>query len=349
MAPVSTARPITAHLQHLASGAQSHPLSQDQQLALAEICRDYLIPSVPADTALHISGGQPFRLRLLQALAEHINDPDTALPALLEEGVPTGIFDELPTSHQWQQRPQDLTDDSMDDLQLTHCTGNWTKAEKDPALVQALLDKEIAAGHVAALQGGREAAEARWPQRTAIGKLNIVTAEGRHPCLVLDSTICNANTLCRIPEHVSLPSAMEVMRSFQVGDPFSAWQGMALDFKAAHKTVKIHPDEQGTVLFEVNDCMYHYTVCHFGAKFSAYWWARVGGLFTRILHSMAGHLRHRAWLYVDDLLCLFLHSDFPDTACLLIALLACLNAPISWKKAQLGHNITWCGWTFDLR
>ena len=46
----------------------------------------------------------------------------------------------------------------------------------------------------------------------AVDKLNIVLAEGRDPRLVLDSTVCNANTLCRIPEHVALPSAHEVMK-----------------------------------------------------------------------------------------------------------------------------------------
>ena len=34
------------------------------------------------------------------------------------------------------------------------------------------------------------------------------------------------------------------------------------------------------------------------------------------------------------LLCLFLHADFPEAVCLLLAFLACVNAPISWKKAQ---------------
>ena len=145
---------IQPTLQHLAS----HPLSKDQQLELAKVCHSHLLPSLSADAALHISPGQPFRLRILQAMAEHIKDPDSALPAILEQGVPTGIFEELPTSHQWQQRPPDLVDDSLDDIQLTHCTGNWTQAEKDPALLQALVQKEIEAGHVKALQGGREAA-----------------------------------------------------------------------------------------------------------------------------------------------------------------------------------------------
>ena len=335
---------VKTTLQHLAAGAATHPLSQQQQLDIVHITHKHICPNLEPSTAMRIESGQPFRLKLLTAFAEHIKDPDVALPALLEEGVPTGIFDELPTSHQWQQRPHDLMDDSMDDIQLQHCTGNWTRAERDPVLLTTLLQKEIDAGHVVALPGGRAAAEAKWPQRTAIGKLNIVIAEGRDPRLVLDNTICNANTLCRIPEHVTLPSAQEVMRSFQHGDPYGAWQGIALDFKAAHKTVKIHPEGQGTVLFEIDDEVYHYAACHFGAKFSAYWWARVGGLITRILHRIAAHLKHRSWLYVDDLLCLLTHVDFPEAVCILIALLTCINAPISWKKAQIWHG---CGWTFD--
>ena len=63
--------------------------------------------------------------------------------------------------------------------------------------------------------------------------------------------------------------------------------------------------------------------------------------------AFAAHLRHHNWLYVDELLCLFLHVDFPEAVCLLIALLASINAPISWKKARVGHRITWCSWTFD--
>ena len=31
----------------------------------------------------------------------------------------------------------------------------------------------------------------------AIGKLNLVFAEGKEPRLVLDSSVCNANQLCR--------------------------------------------------------------------------------------------------------------------------------------------------------
>ena len=37
-----------------------------------------------------------------------------------------------------------------------------------------------------------------------------------------------------------------------------------------------------------------------------------------------------------------------EMPCLIICLLATINAPISWKRAQFGPRITWCGWTFDL-
>ena len=98
------------------------------------------------------------------------------------------------------------------------------------------------------------------------------------PRLVLDSAVYKANPLSKIPEHVSLPRALDVQRSFLHEDVYGDFLCTALDFKAAQKCVKVAPQEQGTLLFEVEAQLYHYTVCHFGARFSAYWWARVGGL-----------------------------------------------------------------------
>ena len=181
----------------------------------------------------------------------------------------------------------------------------------------------------------------------AIGKLNIVLAEGRDPRLVLDSTVCNANTLCRIPEHVALPSAHEVMKSFQHSDAYGNWIALALDFKAAHKTIKVRPQEQGTLLFELDGALHHYTVCHFGAKFSAYWWSRLGALLTRTAHELLAEAPHRMWLYVDDLLTLLQKQQCTRPVCILLAFLTCINAPISWKKAQLSAEVVWCGWNFS--
>ena len=332
---------------HLSGGRPDHPLPKEIQHQLASIAAQHLLPSDSLDHALQVFPGQPYRLHLLQAIASQCQDLDTDLTALLEEGVPTGVLSELPSSNQWQQRPDNLSDTSMDDIELQQCTGNWAQAERDPALLRSFLDKEIEAGHVAPLSGERAAAAKHWPQGIAIGKLNIVMAEGRDPRLVLDSTICKANTLCRIPEHVALPSAHEVMKSFQHRDAFGQWIALALDFKAAHQTVKVKHSEQGTQLFEVEGKLFHYTVCHFGAKFSAYWWSRLGAMITRTAHKLLAEHPHRMWLYVDDLLTLLQRAQPDKPVCLLLALLACINAPVSWKKAQLGTDIIWCGWSFS--
>ena len=88
-------------------------------------------------------------------------------------------------------------------------------------------------------------------------------------------------------------------------------------------------------------------VCHFGAKFSAYWWQRAGGLITRILHASLAQHPHRAWLYVDDLLAALLRTSAHDSLLILVLLLSSLGAPISWKKAYVGDSLIWCGWKFN--
>ena len=85
---------------HMRQGNPSHPLSPDAQHQIACIAAKQFLPSSTVDQALHVSEGQPYRLKLLPALASQCNDPDSELIALLDEGVPTGIFSELLSSQQ---------------------------------------------------------------------------------------------------------------------------------------------------------------------------------------------------------------------------------------------------------
>ena len=50
---------------------------------------------------------------------------------------------------------------------------------------------------------------------------------------------------------------------------------------------------------------------------------------------------------VDDLLALLRKTRVKEDVALIVATLSALGVPISWRKAQLGANITWCGWTFN--
>ncbi|CAE7197288.1 unnamed protein product [Symbiodinium sp. KB8] len=338
---------IHSHLHH---AKPEPPLSEERGAVIAEIIRLQLSPQVPASHALAIEPGQPFRLNLLEIVAQATQDPDLGLVPILKEGVPTGAFSELPPSGIWPpaQRSIDSSSD-LDPQRLEHCAGNWTAAEKDPALLQQLVDKEVQDGFVALFPGTEADAAQHWPLGTAIGKLNIVQADGKDPRLVLDSTVCGLNPAVHIPERVAMPSALDVQRTFSTADPFAQLQGLSLDFKAAHKSQKVRPAEQGTLLFRVADKLYHYTVCHFGARFSAYWWQRTGSLILRSLHALLCQHPHKAWLYVDDILAMFRRQHFAQPVALTVAFLTALHAPTSWKKAQQGNTITWCGWTFCFR
>ena len=279
----------------------------------------------------------------MQAPAQRIEDPDSALPSMLAEGVHTGVFSEIQPSGLWP--PAKLQPLAQSGLEV--CQGNWRPAEEDPDTVAALLAEEEAAGWIQQVPGGLKAAKKRWPKGIAVGKLSLVKAEGRDPRLVLDSTICQVNPLCRIPEAVTMPTVQEVRRSFQPQDPRGAYISASIDFKAAHKRVKVHDTEQGLLLFAFNGTLWRYVVCHFGAEFSAYWWQRVGGLITRILHASLAQHPHRAWLYVDDLLAALLRTSAHESLLILVLLLSSLGAPISWKKAYVGDSLVWCGWKFN--
>ena len=334
--------------QHLKEHKETEPLSEHHGAVIAEIIRRKVDPECSTEHCLAISPGQPFRLNLLHSIALSIADKDAQLPLLLDQGVPTGAFEPLPSSGQWAQAPHSI--DASTDLQgphLEHCRGNWTAAEQSPELLAQLIQQEVEKGFVKRFEGTEEDAALQWPKGTAIGKLNVVIAEGRDPRLVLDSTVCGLNPAVHIPERVALPTASDVQRTFLAEDCYAQQTALSIDFKAAHKCNKVHPSEHGTLLFRQGTALYYYTVCHFGARFSAYWWQRTGGLILRCMHALLGRYPHKAWLYVDDLLCMLRAAQSEQGAALIVALLAALHAPISWKKAQFSTSVTWCGWVFN--
>ena len=327
-------------LAHVGSGNASPPLSEQQSEEAARIA--FRAMSVPCPSELAPDEGQPYRLSLLHALATASNDPDLNLVPLLAEGVPTGAVSELPRSMQWPPKPQaDLPSE------LTKCIGNWKAAEAEPETVSALLEKEIANGWVIRTSMSIEQARQHWHKGIAVGKLNVVHAEGKDPRLVLDSTVCGVNPKCAIPERISLPMASDVRLAFLPEDTRSSFVGASFDFTSAHKQIQVHPSEHGLLLFRVADVLYHYRVCHFGARFSAYWWQRTGAFLLRLLHGILGLRPHRAWLFVDDLLAALRRNDADAQLALMVMFFAAISAPISWKKVQFQDNLTWCGWRIN--
>ena len=93
---------------------------------------------------------------------------------------------------------------------------------------------------------------------------------------------------------------------------------------------------------------YFYTVCPFGAVFSALWFARVGAFLVRVLHMLIW-IRHMLGMYVDDLIGSTDEQAVYMVATVTLAFCDIFGFPISWRKVQSGHSIDWIGWSFHFR
>ena len=53
-------------------------------------------------------------------------------------------------------------------------------------------------------------------------------------------------------------------------------------------------------------------VCHFGGRFSAFWWQRAGAFLLHQAHGLLAWKPHKAFLFVDNLLCALVRNSAPD-------------------------------------
>ena len=305
--------------------------SIEQFLAAHNVHTDWTIPP-----------NQPLCLHVLQALSRVMQDPDIELFQHLIDGVPTGYLRNIPPSHCFEQTAD--TDDEPPPLSV-HFDA-WKSAHDDPAITTELVEEEIKQGWVYEFPGTLEEAQTAFPIGVSVGKLGVATSSSRPPRLVVDSSVCGLNQNCPLPERGSLPSAKDLIRSYPLRNTSSPVSGLSLDVKSAHKRVAIRPSEQGLVGFSWQGKLYFYRVCPFGATFSAHWWSRLGGFLLRLSHRLL-FLPHIGLLYVDDFIFVQEAKVLPISAAFLVLFFRAINLPISWKKCELSHTITWIGWKFN--
>ncbi|CAL1147245.1 unnamed protein product [Cladocopium goreaui] len=328
-------------LAHVASGNPSPPFSMETLTPFKDDLEKFL-EAHGHTPDWSVRQHQPIHLHILHSLQRIMHDVDfTLLPSLLE-GVRTGFSEAIPPSGIFP--PKDRTDIEPDPLSA-HLS-NWQSAEEDLPLTRELVQEEIDKGWVFSYQGSLEEAQQEYPAGVAIGKLGVARSDSRAPRLVVDSSVCGLNGRCIIPERSTLPTAKEVLRSYPLRQCQRNLMGFSLDVKAAHKRIVLHPDECGLVGFSLEGQLFFYRVTPFGAVFSAFWWARLGGLLLRIFHHLIW-LSHAGFLYVDDFLFFMEANMMPLSATLLCIFCQLLEIPISWKKTAMHSSIDYIGWKFN--
>ena len=193
-------------------------------------------PRTSSDLCLTVVEQQFYPVRSRTDFSPHASPFSHASVHKMTPGVPTGVFEPIASSHQWPAVEAQHAQHPLDTC-LKKFDSNWKNAEAQPELLQRFIEEEMAQGWVIEIPGGEQEARAQWPKGIAIGKLNVVQAEGKDPRMVLESSVCNVNPRCTLPERVCLPTSADVSHHLQASGP--------------EPPIRLH-------------------VCHFGARFSAY-------------------------------------------------------------------------------
>ena len=113
---------------------------------------------------------------------------------------------------------------------------NWRSSSDRPELTDELVQSEVNQGWVEPFDGSIEDAQTRWPTGVAIGRLalGIAISDSRDPRLLVDSSICGANSSCYLREHQALPTS-KVFSAHLVGKV--RWLScQTLAFTGVHQT-----------------------------------------------------------------------------------------------------------------
>eukprot|EP00971_Amphidinium_carterae_P096628 1912502-Amphidinium_carterae.1 len=121
--------------------------------------------------------------------------------------------------------------------------------------------------------------------------------------------------------------------------------GMKLDVSAAHRRVRIRPQDWRFLTVRCKESWFVNKVGTFGVASMQFHWGRVAALLCRLCY----HLSRHAWIfvYVDDYLVLHPDETASRDQIMVMVLMLVLNVPISWRKMQLGKELQWIGVHFD--
>ena len=253
-------------LQHVESKRPTAPFGHEEVTFFQSLISGFLTErDQPVNWS--IKEHQPMCLEIMQQLSRAMLDADVNLLDCLLQGVSTGFQNDIPSSHCFgpNDRPP------LPETPLSVHLANWQSAEIDPAVTRDLVKEEINQGWVLEFEGGVEAAKDYFPS-IAVGRLGVAYSDSRPPRLVVDSSVCGVNARCHIAERTTLPTAKDVIRCYPLRGSNEELAGFSLDIKSARKRVVIRTEEQGLLGFHLDNKLYFYRVCPFGATFSAFWW-----------------------------------------------------------------------------
>ncbi|CAL1153955.1 unnamed protein product [Cladocopium goreaui] len=296
-----------------------------------------------------IADGQPFRLKLMQALSERAGDPDHRFLLQGQEGFPVGVLHQLPrTPHMYEEQTAwKLEEDPYMCEEIWR--DNYESVQDHEEFVREHFKAECEEGLMEKMS--LEEAKRRFGDKIAISSLSVLVEEahGNKRRIIHDATHgTKINNRIKCRDKQRSPGAREKMYLLAYyKDKGNVIFSLVGDISKAHRRFLHHPSERGLLACRVlstDDHVYINNVGTFGVASASYWWGRIAGSGLRLVHELIGpEMPVEMLIFADDLEALGPDRQGRRGVVLAFLYLAVLGFPFKWAKQRGGLKVEWIG------
>ena len=260
-----------------------------------------------------------------------MQNPDMGLIDTAESGFHTDVFEPIQFSGIWHRQ----TAEAKEDLPFEVYDTNRKSAEEDPDTVSRLIQEDVDAN----FRSGDRSSQKALAKGGGSGPPQRCQAGPARPAPLLRQL----DTECQIGKSLA-------NRAWRTSSQTSDGVGLTKDVCKAQKRLRIREDEWRLLLFQRRGELYHFTVCHCGARFSACMVELDGRQCSHApaTNSFSSHfLQHGGWPQAYDVLFRLEATTAPLVSVCTCYFLHLLGCPISWHKIALGRQVRWIGLDMD--
>ena len=306
-----------------------------------------------AQGLIDVAAGQPFRLKLMEALLDRAGDPDHKFLLEGEKGFPVGVIKPLPrTPHMYEEQTSwKLEDDPYMNSEVWR--DNYESVGDQEDFVRRQFEDECSEGLMEKLT--LDQAKQRFGDRIAISSLAVLVEEahGNKRRVIHDATHgtkINNRIKCRDKQRSPGAREKRYLLSYYKsrGDVVFSLVG---DISKAHRRFLHDPSEHGLLACRVRSSdkhIYINKVGTFGVASASYWWGRIAGAGIRLVHELLGpEMPIEMLIFADDLESLGAGLRGRRGTVLSFLFLSTLGFPFKWAKQRGGLKVEWIGLNTD--
>jgi hypothetical protein len=297
-----------------------------------------------AGDLLHKHEGQPFLLNLVQRLATLMKDADAEIIEEYKRGVPLGILNPIlrqPRCFEEKMKWK-LTLGPFDEPSPEN--DNYPSLWEHTGTIKEQFLAEQAEGMMVEMTDGEFFT--KYGDNTAISALAALQETDKVRVLLDASHITQVNHRIHCPDQLATPGVREkrtLLRTYRDQNVHPV--ALLGDVSKAHRRYKHRDEETGFLACRLEEGkVWVHRVGTFGVARTAYWWARLMGIITRVTYGLLGDKHPFDLLvYVDDLEFIAVDRQERRAVTYAIFYMKLLGLPFKTAKFRGGWEVEWIG------